>query len=210
MHCSPASSATSARKGAASSRSFLRRRRRRRQDFRDAPGGARPARSGLRCRRRPGRNARPQGNHGHARRPRAILPKRSVEYRGAVVHEFDIDAALARKPRLIIVDELAHSNAAGSRHPKRWHDIAGTARRGHRRLFDGQRPAPGKPQRRGGPDHRRARLGDDSRQGVRRGRRRWSSSTCRRTSSSSASPQARCTCRSRPSARHRISSARAT
>src|SRR5471032_2392101 len=53
-----------------------------------------------------------------------MLPNRSVEYRGATVHEFDIDAALARKPRLIVVDELAHSNAAGSRHPKRWHDIA--------------------------------------------------------------------------------------
>ena len=53
-----------------------------------------------------------------------ILPARSVEHRGATVREFDIDAALARNPRLIVVDELAHSNAPGSRHPKRWHDIA--------------------------------------------------------------------------------------
>jgi two-component system sensor histidine kinase KdpD len=53
-----------------------------------------------------------------------ILPSRSVEHRGGTVREFDIDAALARKPGLLIVDELAHSNAAGSRHPKRWQDIA--------------------------------------------------------------------------------------
>ncbi len=51
-----------------------------------------------------------------------ILPRRKCEYRGHVIEEFDIDAALARKPKLIIVDELAHTNAADSRHPKRWQD----------------------------------------------------------------------------------------
>ncbi len=52
-----------------------------------------------------------------------VLPRRKCEYRGHVIEEFDIDAALARKPKLIIVDELAHTNAPDSRHPKRWQDV---------------------------------------------------------------------------------------
>jgi two-component system sensor histidine kinase KdpD len=52
-----------------------------------------------------------------------ILPRREIEYRGHLLKEFDLDGALARKPALILMDELAHSNAPGSRHPKRWQDI---------------------------------------------------------------------------------------
>lgn len=52
-----------------------------------------------------------------------VIPRRSVEYRGATLAEFDIDAALRRKPALILVDELAHTNAAESRHKKRWQDV---------------------------------------------------------------------------------------
>jgi two-component system, OmpR family, sensor histidine kinase KdpD len=52
-----------------------------------------------------------------------VLPRRKVEYRGRTIEEFDLDAALARRPRLIIVDELAHTNAPESRHPKRWQDV---------------------------------------------------------------------------------------
>ena len=52
-----------------------------------------------------------------------ILPRRRIEYRGRIIEEFDIDAALARKPKLIVVDELAHTNAPDSRHPKRWQDV---------------------------------------------------------------------------------------
>jgi two-component system sensor histidine kinase KdpD len=52
-----------------------------------------------------------------------VLPLRTVEYRGAKLKEFDLDAALARRPGLILVDELAHSNVPGSRHPKRWQDV---------------------------------------------------------------------------------------
>ena len=51
-----------------------------------------------------------------------VLPPRFVEYRGTKLREFDLDAALARKPGLILVDELAHTNAPGSRHAKRWED----------------------------------------------------------------------------------------
>jgi len=51
------------------------------------------------------------------------LLKRPVEYRGIRLEEFDLDAALARRPGLLLVDELAHTNAPGSRHAKRWQDV---------------------------------------------------------------------------------------
>ena len=52
-----------------------------------------------------------------------VLPPKRIEYRGTRLYEFDLDAALKRKPSIILVDELAHTNAQGSRHPKRWQDI---------------------------------------------------------------------------------------
>jgi two-component system sensor histidine kinase KdpD len=51
------------------------------------------------------------------------IPRRTIEYRGTRLQEFDLDAALARKPALVLLDELAHTNAPGSRHRKRWQDI---------------------------------------------------------------------------------------
>ncbi len=51
------------------------------------------------------------------------LPARKLTVGSAARREFDLDAALARKPTLLLVDELAHTNAPGSRHPKRWQDI---------------------------------------------------------------------------------------
>ena len=52
-----------------------------------------------------------------------LLSTRRTEYRGIELREFDLDAALERQPRTIIVDELAHTNAPGSRHAKRWQDV---------------------------------------------------------------------------------------
>ena len=52
-----------------------------------------------------------------------ILPLRELPYRGQMLQEFDLDAALTAHPAILLVDELAHSNAPGSRHPKRWQDI---------------------------------------------------------------------------------------
>lgn len=52
-----------------------------------------------------------------------LLPLRKVPYRGQVLLELDLDAALAAKPDVLLVDELAHTNAPGSRHPKRWQDV---------------------------------------------------------------------------------------
>src|ERR1700749_4625984 len=52
-----------------------------------------------------------------------IIPKKRVLYKGRVLAEMDIDAILTRKPKLVLVDELAHTNAPGSRHPKRYQDV---------------------------------------------------------------------------------------
>ncbi len=52
-----------------------------------------------------------------------LLPRRTVAYRGTALSEFDLDAALARRPALLVVDELAHTNAEESRHPKRYLDV---------------------------------------------------------------------------------------
>jgi two-component system sensor histidine kinase KdpD len=52
-----------------------------------------------------------------------IIPRRQIEYRGVVLEEMDVDAILRRRPQLCMVDELAHTNAPGSRHPKRYHDV---------------------------------------------------------------------------------------
>lgn len=52
-----------------------------------------------------------------------LLPPRAVEYRGALLSEFDLEAALQRHPEVLLLDELAHSNAPGSRHAKRWQDV---------------------------------------------------------------------------------------
>jgi len=52
-----------------------------------------------------------------------IMPRKQIDYRGIMIPEMDLDLVLARKPRLALVDELAHTNAPGSRHPKRYQDV---------------------------------------------------------------------------------------
>src|SRR5580693_10760766 len=52
-----------------------------------------------------------------------VIPKKRSLYKGHVVAELDLDAVLQRRPRLALVDELAHTNAEGSRHPKRYLDV---------------------------------------------------------------------------------------
>ncbi len=66
--------------------------------------------------------------HGRAGTSREIaalemLPRSKIPYRGQQLEEFDLDAAIARKPALLLVDELAHTNAPGLRHAKRWQDV---------------------------------------------------------------------------------------
>ena len=52
-----------------------------------------------------------------------VVPRKRLEYRGQIVEEMDLDAVIARHPEIALVDELAHTNAAGSRHPKRYLDV---------------------------------------------------------------------------------------
>ncbi len=52
-----------------------------------------------------------------------VLPRKTIVYRNQMMKEFDLDAALARRPGLLLVDEYAHTNVPGSRHPKRWQDV---------------------------------------------------------------------------------------
>jgi two-component system sensor histidine kinase KdpD len=52
-----------------------------------------------------------------------VIPRRTAEYRGVALTEMDLDAVLARHPQLALVDEFAHTNAPGSRHPKRYQDV---------------------------------------------------------------------------------------
>ncbi|MGI4879885.1 MAG: DUF4118 domain-containing protein [Janthinobacterium lividum] len=66
--------------------------------------------------------------HGRAEtevltRPFEIVPRQEIAYQGRTITEMDLDAVLARRPKLVLVDELAHSNAPGSRHPKRYQDV---------------------------------------------------------------------------------------
>jgi two-component system sensor histidine kinase KdpD len=52
-----------------------------------------------------------------------VIPRSRIEYRGRTLEEMDLDAVLTRRPKLVLVDELAHTNAPGSRHPKRYLDV---------------------------------------------------------------------------------------
>src|SRR5512143_76419 len=52
-----------------------------------------------------------------------VLARRQIEYRGVTLPEMDVDAVLARKPQLVLVDELAHTNMPSTRHPKRYQDV---------------------------------------------------------------------------------------
>ena len=85
--------------------------------------GRRRARSRHRCRRRLRRD--PTGAPAPRRRSATsrCVPRRVLEHRGATFEEMDIDALLARKPDVALVDELAHTNVPGSRNEKRWQDV---------------------------------------------------------------------------------------
>ncbi|MFO0596199.1 MAG: sensor histidine kinase KdpD [Myxococcaceae bacterium] len=52
-----------------------------------------------------------------------VLPRKTLSYRGHELQEFDLERALARRPAVLLLDELAHTNVEGSRHPRRWQDV---------------------------------------------------------------------------------------
>ena len=87
------------------------------------------------------------------------------------IEEMDLDALIARHPQIALVDELAHTNAPGSRHPKRYLDVEELLVARHRRLHRGQYPAHREPQRRGRADHACAGARDRAGFGVRPRRR---------------------------------------
>ena len=78
---------------------------------------------GRRCGGRPDRNAWPGRNAGQAGGPAAACRASRCIYKGRALTEMDLDGLLARKPALALIDELAHTNADGSRHEKRWQDV---------------------------------------------------------------------------------------
>ena len=78
-----------------------------------------------------------------------IVPRKRVEYRGVTLEEMDTDAILARRPRIVLVDELAHSNVPGSAREKTLARCRSFARCENYRTFHGQCAAFGKPQRHG-------------------------------------------------------------
>ena len=51
------------------------------------------------------------------------VPRRKIEYKGTIFEEMDVDAILARRPQVVLVDELAHTNIPGSKHRKRYEDV---------------------------------------------------------------------------------------
>src|SRR5271169_2613502 len=59
-----------------------------------------------------------------------VIPRRRIEYRGQTLQEMDLDAIIARRPQIVLVDELAHTNAEGGRHPKRYLDVEELMSRG--------------------------------------------------------------------------------
>src|SRR5271156_299430 len=59
-----------------------------------------------------------------------VIPRRRIEYKGQWLEEMDLDAIIARRPQIVLVDELAHTNAEGSRHPKRYLDVEELLRHG--------------------------------------------------------------------------------
>src|SRR5258708_1151488 len=59
-----------------------------------------------------------------------VLPRKRLSYKEQTLEEMDLDALIARRPQIALVDELAHTNAPGSRHPKRYLDVEGLLSRG--------------------------------------------------------------------------------
>ena len=82
-----------------------------------------------------------------------VLPRKRLSYKDQTLEEMDLDALIARRPQIALVDELAHTNAPGSRHPKRYLDVEELLVARHRRLHRRQYPAHREPQRRGRADH---------------------------------------------------------
>ena len=116
------------------------------------------ARRGRRRRRRLRRDARPRRDRRAARRARGAAAPAGRATADARSRSSISTPRSRAAPQVLLLDELAHTNAPGSRHAKRWQDVDGAARRRHRRAHDAQRPARREPERRGRADHRTSRV----------------------------------------------------
>ena len=92
------------------------------QDVQHAERGDSPAQPRRRRRHRRRRNPWPEG-YRRARPQLEVVPRRKIDYKGTLFEEMDVDAILARKPAVVLVDELAHTNIPGSKHRKRYEDV---------------------------------------------------------------------------------------
>ena len=99
------------------------------------------------------------------------VPLRQIEYRGVTLREMDLDAILARRPAIAVVDELAHTNAPGSTHQKRYEDVLALLDAGDQRHHRREHPAHRVAERRDRVDDRRARARDGARLGAEARRR---------------------------------------
>jgi two-component system sensor histidine kinase KdpD len=97
-----------------------------------------------------------------------LIPRKVSEHRGLQLTEMDLDAVLARHPQLALVDELAHTNAPGSRHPKRWQDVNELLDAGIDVFTTLNVQHHRKPRRHGAPDHRHGNSRNSFRQHSRR------------------------------------------
>ena len=143
---------------------------RRGQDPHHADRGHPAAQPRRRCGDRSRGNPRPE-NGGGTGHELEVVPRKSIEYKGALFEEMDVDAILARKPRVALVDELAHTNIEGSKHRKRYEDVSGTAGCGHRRSLHHEHPAPGERDPDGAGSHRDPGAGNRSRLGAAKSQR---------------------------------------
>ena len=139
------------------------------------------------------------------------VPTLAVRYRDIVRQEFNLDAALARHPAILIVDELAHSNLSGGepapRHPEALAGHRGVAGGRHRCLDHGQRPASREPQRRGRADHRSQTARDAAGPDLRRGARSRADRSAAGRSAGAAARRQDLSCRRTPAPRPIASSA---
>ena len=92
-----------------------------------------------------------------------VVPRRPVTYRGTSVEEMDLDAVLARRPQVALVDELAHTNVPGLRNDKRWEDVGELLAAGVDVITTRQHPAPRVGERRRRAHHRGPPARDDPR-----------------------------------------------
>ncbi len=73
------------------------------------------------------------------------VPRRAIQYKGASFEEMEVDAVLARRPQVVLVDELAHTNIEGTKHAKRYEDVMDLLDARIDRALDDERPAHRKP-----------------------------------------------------------------